>query len=109
MSAGPEGFSLSFSSYKGTVSLAVTGTIDGSAAEELRSLLRDVIDDPGNLSLTIDLTGVASIDSVGLSVLVEAAEQMRDKGGRLLLTRPRPATRKLLDLTGLDHALAEAP
>lgn len=109
MADASDDLSLSFSSYKGTVSVAVTGPMEHSTAGELRSLLFDLIDDGEDVTVVIDLTGVSSIDPAGLSVLAEAAELLRENGGRLVITRPRPSTRKLLDLTGLDDVIAVTP
>ncbi len=87
-------FSLRLSRYKDTVSVVVTGEVDCSTADQLRCLLRDAIDGQGNVSVVIDLTGAAVIDSAGLLVLTEASNLIREQGGRLVLTRPRRDARK---------------
>ena len=94
-------FSLRFSGYKGTVCVVVTGDVDSAAADQLRCLLRDVIDGQGNPSVVIDATGVAVIDSAGLLVLTEASRLIREQGGRLVVTPPRRDARRVFELAGL--------
>ncbi len=102
----PDDFSLSFSRYNNTVSLAVIGELDGLTAPELHRLLMDVIDGQGNLSVVIDFSRVSFIDSAGLSVLIEASKLVEEKGGTLMVTRPQPSTRKVFDITGLDQIVS---
>ena len=99
-------FSLTFSRYNGTVSLAVTGELDGSTVPQLRSLLMDVIDGQRNLSVVLDFSRVSFIDSTGLPALIEASKLIKDKDGTLMVTRPQPSTRKVFDITGLDKVVS---
>ena len=101
-----EPFSLAFSRYNGTVSLAVAGDVNTLTAPQLRRLLTDVIDGQGNLSVVIDFSHVDFIDSAGLSVLIEASKLIKEKGGTLLLSRPRPSARRVFDMTGLDKVVS---
>jgi anti-sigma B factor antagonist len=41
-------------------------------------------------------------DSTGMNVLLAAQRRARDGGGDLQLAGPRPAVRKVLQLTGLE-------
>ncbi|MGN6160841.1 MAG: STAS domain-containing protein, partial [Marmoricola sp.] len=56
-----------------------------------------------------DLAGVTFIDSSGLGALVQIQKSARDKGVSLVLTRSSAPTRRLLELTGLQHVFTIAP
>jgi anti-sigma B factor antagonist len=82
----------------------VTGDIDAHTAPTLtETLLADRADIEG-ANLVIDLAGVDFIDSCGLAVLVATRRRVGDLGGDLVLRRPSPAVRRLLELTHLDEA-----
>jgi anti-sigma B factor antagonist len=48
------------------------------------------------------MSGVGFCDSTGMNVLLAAQRQAREQGGDLQLAGPRPAVRKILQVTGLD-------
>ncbi|HEX2040266.1 MAG TPA: STAS domain-containing protein [Acidimicrobiales bacterium] len=96
-------FSLVLTRTLGTVVVAVSGEVDAAGSESLRTRLDDVIDDESPLSLVVDLQELTFMDSTGLGVLVHALKRMRERGGDLTLSAPSPATRKLLDISGLDR------
>jgi anti-anti-sigma factor len=84
------------------------GPVDISAADEfLRKLLAACRG--GTLPLTIDLTGVTLLASAGVSVLYKLTSQLAAHGHRLELLAPAgSAARAVLELAGLNHAVAPA-
>jgi len=52
--------------------------------------------------MIIDLSGVEFCDSTGMNVLLSCLRQVQERGGELELAAPRPAVRKILQVTGLD-------
>nr|MDQ3643802.1 STAS domain-containing protein [Actinomycetota bacterium] len=52
------------------------------------------------------LSGLAFIDSSGLSVLATGLNRLRAAGGDLALRSPSPATMKALEITGLTSVFA---
>src|ERR1700735_5214789 len=50
----------------------------------------------------IDMSGVEFCDSTGMNVLLSCLRQARERGGELELAAPRPAIKKILQVTGLD-------
>ena len=56
----------------------------------------------GDARITLHLAGVSFVDSVGVSVLVTAAERAERAGGRLQLREPSSAVRKMLEARGLE-------
>ena len=102
MSLLEQPFQVLVSRARGTVVVAIRGELDTYTAPRLQSHLQDLIEDQGNLAMVLDLSEMTFIDSSGLSVLVHALKRMRDHGGRLTLSSPKPATSKVLEISGLD-------
>jgi len=52
--------------------------------------------------LIVDMSHVDFCDSTGINVLLAAHRQARERGGELQLASPGSATRKVLQVTGLE-------
>ncbi|SPL94038.1 anti-sigma factor antagonist [[Actinomadura] parvosata subsp. kistnae] len=52
--------------------------------------------------MVIDMSAVDFCDSTGMNVLLSALKRMKEQGGALEVAAPRPAVRKILQVTGLD-------
>ncbi len=50
----------------------------------------------------IDMSGVEFCDSTGMNVLLSCLRRARERGGELEIAAPKPAVRKILQVTGLD-------
>jgi anti-anti-sigma factor len=86
----------------GSAVVAVGGEIDVHTAEELRTVLFDLVD-RGHVHVVADFSGVCFCDAAGLGALVAANNRIREHGGSLRLTGVRPAQRRILRITGLDR------
>lgn len=83
--------------------VVTTGEIDLYTAPRLHSELAAVIDKSAPSSrIVVDMSGVEFCDSTGMNVLLSCLRKARDRGGELELAAPRPAVRKILQVTGLD-------
>jgi anti-sigma B factor antagonist len=80
-----------------------TGEIDLYTAPRLHSELAAVVANsaPGT-RVVVDMSGVEFCDSTGMNVLLSCLRQARERGGELELAAPRPAVKKILQVTGLD-------
>lgn len=85
---------------RGDVDIAV---VEGLLAEAERSMHAN------RPRLEVDLEGVTFIDSSGLGALVQIQRNASARGISVVLTRPTAATRRLLELSGLDHVFTIAP
>ncbi|TDC70185.1 anti-sigma factor antagonist [Actinomadura sp. GC306] len=63
----------------------------------LAGLLREEVD-----RIVVDLSGVEFCDSTGMNVLLAAMKRLKEQGGSLELAAPRPAVKRILQVTGLD-------
>lgn len=82
--------------------MSVAGEIDLYTAPKLHSALTSALTEDSPLRLVVDMTGVEFCDSTGMNVLLAAHRRAREFGGDLQLAAPRPAIRKVLQVTGLE-------
>jgi anti-sigma B factor antagonist len=88
-------------SHAGHAILSVVGEIDLYTAPRLQAEFTRLLE-TGPDRVVIDMSGVEFCDSTGMNVLLSALKRMRERGGVLEVAAPRPAVRKILQVTGLD-------
>lgn len=96
------------SSGEGIDTFAITGELDQATAGELREPIDKAIEN-GTSAVVIDMTRCGFIDSTGLGVIVEAWKKLQERNGteaRFAICCPEPEVRRLLEVTGLDQAIA---
>jgi anti-sigma B factor antagonist len=82
--------------------MSVAGEIDLYTAPRLHGELATALAGGVAVQIIVDMSGVEFCDSTGMNVLLAAQRRARDGGGDLQLAGPRPAVRKVLQLTGLE-------
>jgi anti-sigma B factor antagonist len=83
--------------------LAVSGSVDaGPHADAFRLLAQDHVD-RGFVRLVLDFKEVQFLDSAGLGEIVALRRRCRERGGALVLARPRGKPRDLIALTRVDE------
>jgi len=102
-------FSLAFSRALGRVLVRIDGPLDAHTAPELDDRLFDVIEGQGNRQLVLDLRGTTSVDSAGLSVLVDAQARLEDNGGELTLSGAARSVMRAIEDAGLEKVLLTTP
>jgi len=81
--------------------ISVAGEIDLYTAPKLQAeLMTALTGSPARL--IVDMSRVDFCDSTGINVLLAAHRQARERGGELQLAGPGSATRKVLQVTGLE-------
>ena len=80
----------------------VSGEIDLYTAPTLQGNLAAVLTGDLPARVVVDMSAVEFCDSTGMNVLLSSLRQARERGGQLELAAPRPAIRKVLQVTGLD-------
>ncbi len=81
--------------------ISVAGEIDLYTAPKLQSELTTALG-ASPARLIVDMSRVDFCDSTGINVLLAAHRQARERGGELQLAGPGSATRKVLQVTGLE-------
>jgi anti-sigma B factor antagonist len=82
--------------------VTISGEIDLYTAPRLHSELGAVLVDGMPTRVVIDMSGVEFCDSTGMNVLLSCLRRVRERGGELEIASPKPAVRKILQVTGLD-------
>jgi anti-sigma B factor antagonist len=84
--------------------ITVSGALDLAAERRLRSDLSEAVGVTSR-EVVIDLRGVTFMDSSVLAVLVHANQQFQRQGRAIACVTRAGPVRRLLDVTGLRHAL----
>jgi anti-sigma B factor antagonist len=92
---------LATQSNAGHAVMAIAGEIDLYTAPRLQAEFTRLLE-TGPDRVVIDMSGVEFCDSTGMNVLLSALKRLRERGGVLEVAAPRPAVRKILQVTGLD-------
>ena len=91
----------------GTRLVTLCGELDvfGSAAE-VQGLLEECAE--SGWHVVLDMSQVSFVDSAGLALLVKTHRRLSAADRRLVVLRPHPNVRRILDLTGVAEVLAVA-
>jgi anti-anti-sigma factor len=81
------------------VSVAVSGEIDITVADELETWLLESCE--GKEALSLDLGSVAFMDSSGLHMLIRLKRELEQSGRQLLVTNVSEPVEELLSVSGL--------
>ncbi len=83
---------------EGRMTVVVAGNVDTTTAQEFSDALKL----EGVNDLTLDLTGVAYMSSVGLRCLLVAKKTMNAQGGTMRLKGVQKPVKDVLDMTGFS-------
>ena len=103
----PDKFTVSADSSAGVVTVVVTGEVDLDTAPTVRDEMLRHLEDGAVIHL--DLGCVTFMDSSGLHVLLTTTRQAALVGAELQLVRVSARVQRLLELTGTDAVLQQAP
>ena len=82
--------------------MSLGGEIDLYTAPRLHGELVAILSGNEPVQVVVDMSGIEFCDSTGMNVLLAAHRKAREQGGDLELAAPRPAIRKILQVTGLE-------
>jgi anti-anti-sigma factor len=89
--------------HDGVCVVCLAGEFDISTSSELADQL---VVAPG-ARVVVDLAELGFMDSSGLTALIIASKRLGLTGGELVLTRPAPNIRRLLEMVGLEDWVRE--
>lgn len=85
--------------------IEVSGEVDVSCADQLRTAIDEEISAGLSGELVVDIAEVPYIDSTGIGVLVGAAHRASEAGGMLVVARPQRNVARVLGLLGVQADL----
>ena len=89
---------------RGEPKVVLEGPFDRHTAPEIRKKLLRVIRRKGSKRVEVNLSGVTSMDTAGIAVLVEVLKLLSRKGRELRLTGMNDRATRLIHLARLDQA-----
>jgi anti-sigma B factor antagonist len=84
------------------------GELDDASAPLLRDRVACFVSEPLG-DLVIDLSDLTFVDSTGISLFVTLHKNLESKGQQLVLLRPTPMARRVMEITRLDSILRIEP
>jgi len=87
--------------------VTVAGALDAHTFEKFFNALRELVD-AGALWIVLDFREMNYIGSVGINFLVNLRLQRKKAGGEVIMVKPQPAVRNVLELIGVLPALVVA-
>ena len=88
-----------------TLVVKLSGEIDQSCAEEIRSDIDREITLRHVQNLILDFATVDFMDSSGLGMIIGRYKQMKARGGKTMIIRAKPQVDKILSLSGLKKII----
>ena len=85
------------------MTVILDGELNTLTAPKLQSALQDDLDQI--TELTIDLSAVRYISSAGLRVILEAEQELEDRGGGVTVRGAREEVREVFEVTGFDEMI----
>lgn len=87
----------------GVVLATVVGQLDADGAARFWEVVPSCLD--GASSVLVDMSGVGSMTSAGVGVLMRVLSRVRPGGGRLAIFGCNPGVRKVFEICQLENAL----
>jgi anti-sigma B factor antagonist len=85
----------------GTVTVRVGGELDLATAPRLRDVFAGLAQDTSPRRVGLDLAATTFLDSLGLSVIVQALTRFRSQGSNLVLLATSPQVQRVLEVAGV--------
>ncbi len=94
----------------GVAAVNIYGRLNVQSHLELKTRIRELVIEECHRKVLLDVSGIKSIDSTGLGVIVSLLNTTRDRGGDLRLAGTfTPEFEKAFSLCGLDRVFTVYP
>lgn len=85
--------------------LHLRGELDSSTVAAFREAIAEAR--PETMAV-IEMSGVPFVDSAGIGALIGGIRRLRELGGDVAVASPRPAIKRVLNMTGFDRIVPVA-
>ncbi|MBI5647736.1 MAG: STAS domain-containing protein [Ignavibacteriae bacterium] len=82
--------------------ITLTGRLDIEGSGQIETRLTAYTSTTDEARIVLDLGGVEYLASIGLGLLVRAAQGVQRRRGKLVLLNPQPLVRKVLSSSSID-------
>jgi anti-sigma B factor antagonist len=100
----PPSFAIAVERHDDRVLISVAGEVDYGRVAQLRAVLVDEAQ-TGPSVVVVDLTEASLVDSMALSVLIQAKRSLESRDGELKIANPSPNVQRTLELAGVSEYL----
>jgi stage II sporulation protein AA (anti-sigma F factor antagonist) len=101
-------FRLEVAVRQGIATIRLSGELDMSRTARLDEACAALFGEPVSTT-RVDASGITFIDCAGLRSLLVIAKEMERRGGTLVVVQASAPVRRLLELSGFEILLEEAP
>lgn len=85
--------------------IALSGEADLGTAATLGEVLSAQVKAENTTHLTLDLSQVSFMDSMAVRLLIMTGRLLRERGGGLILDKPREEVARALEMMGVDQII----
>lgn len=89
---------------EGHTVLPIRGVLDHHIAPNYRAIVDSHVSN-GRTRFALDMDGIEGLNSIGLEVVLATWARVRAAGGDIVMCRPRPEVRKMLEMSGVSHVV----
>jgi anti-anti-sigma factor len=86
----------------GIIVVTLKGFLDAYTFEQFENTLNDLFAN-NTYRIILDLTNLDYISSAGAGVLISAIGTAQENNGNIVIVKPTPSVKEVLDLLGLSH------
>ena len=80
--------------------VSVRGEVDLHTAPKVQYAIERAANENGATAVVVDMSGIAFIDSTGLSTFMRSKDSLQEEGISLRITAPSHAVERIFDVTG---------
>ena len=95
-------FLINYNETNQTPIINVKGELDIYTSQKLRTILTDLIDN-NKKNIILNLKDLLYMDSTGLGTIVQAANNLATKDGKLHIVAVKPTIKKIFEVSGITN------
>lgn len=94
--------------HNGITAFSLVGKLEFTSSSRLKEKVQAALSE-GRVKIILDLTQVDFVNSSGLGTLISILKQVRQSGGRLMLSGLAPVVKEIFEITQLEQVFEIYP